>query len=114
LILRVFIYNNMAYNSTRVKIVPIVGIYSITNPLGEMYIGRSEHIHRRWNQHTKERLDVIIKLFNSFELYGRENHVFAVIEECNISELVIKEAYYQNLYNTFEIGLNSKPKSKYK
>lgn len=96
------------------KRIPIIGIYSITNPIGEIYIGRSKYIQQRWNAHIKEKMDVIVKLFASFEEYGRENHVFAIVEECNIDDLVWKEAHYQKLYNTFKIGLNSKPQSKYK
>ncbi len=92
--------------------IPKIGIYSITNPIGEMYIGRSTYIQRRWGEHKRATLDVFPKLFASFQKYGIDNHFFEIVEECPIDWLVSKEAFYQGFYDTFNSGLNSKPQSK--
>jgi len=90
----------------------ISGIYSITNPKGEIYIGRSKDIYKRWVCHKAMGHDTIVKLYESFVSYGLWNHVFKIVERCPEEELVVKEAIYQIFYDCFNSGLNSKPQSK--
>lgn len=84
----------------------IVGIYSITNPNGEVYVGSSICIKKRWNMHRFSKCVSHPKLKKSFDTYGKENHVFTIIEECDKSLLIQYETYYQKKYNSVEKGLN--------
>lgn len=83
----------------------MIGIYKITSPSSKIYIGQSVDIERRWLQHNKcgtgER-----KLKNSFLKYGFENHIFEVIEECDLYFLNDREAHWQDYYDSIRNGLN--------
>lgn len=74
------------------------GIYKITNILnGKAYIGASKNIEKRWSNHrTKHetRMSDIIKK------YGVLNFTFEIIEECPPEELIEKEQYYVEFYDT--------------
>lgn len=78
------------------------GIYKITSPSKKIYIGQSINIDRRKN--TYKRLESCVKnqvkLYNSIKKYGWENHVFEILEECEISKLNERERYWQELYNS--------------
>jgi predicted GIY-YIG superfamily endonuclease len=92
----------------------ISGIYKITNPVNECYIGGSKNISRRIKNH-KSMHNINSKMKNSFEIYGVDKHTFEIIEECPINELSIKENFYQLQFNSIEKGLNlilTKPYSK--
>jgi group I intron endonuclease len=81
-------------------------VYSkITSPSNKIYIGQSVDIKKRWRAHkTKSHKG---KLRNSFLKHGVENHLFEVIELCDISDLNNKERYYQDLYDSTSFkGLN--------
>ena len=93
----------------------MIGIYKITNVVNnKCYIGSSVRITERWYDH-KTRLNAnkhhSIKLQRSFNKYGSNNFVYEIIEECDIDNLLIKEQYYIDLYNTYKNGYNSVPKS---
>ena len=88
----------------------MIGIYKITNPLGEVYIGQSRNIKNRFATHKyffNKNGSKWGKLYSSFEKYGINNHVFEIIAECIASELHSLELVYQNKYNSIENGLNS-------
>lgn len=75
-----------------------IGIYKITNMTnGKSYIGQSVHIERRFIEHKSCQSSIIS---NAIIKYGKDNFVFEVIEECDISLLNKQEAYYIQLYNT--------------
>lgn len=85
----------------------MIGIYKITNPKNEIYIGKSKNIEFRFRsykklQHCKQQ----IKLYNSLKKYGPENHVFKILEECNIEQLDKREIYWIKIFNSIKIGLN--------
>jgi group I intron endonuclease len=86
----------------------MVGIYKITNPKGKVYIGLSKNIEQRWksyswkNKSNKQQT----KLWFSLKKYGIEKHKFEVLEECSIEELIDKEIYYIEKYNSINEGLN--------
>jgi group I intron endonuclease len=87
----------------------MIGIYKITNPIGEIYIGQSKNIKNRFATHKycfKTKTKQWGKLQKSFNKYGFENHFFEVIEECPIEDLNKKECYWQTFYNSIEKGLN--------
>ena len=83
----------------------IRGIYSITNPIGEKYIGSSTCIKKRWYHH-KFGNGTSPKLNESKQKYGIGNHIFEIITECHPIVLIAYEAFYQREFNTVEKGLN--------
>lgn len=83
----------------------MIGIYKITNPIGQIYIGQSKDIEKRFKQHKNEFM--MTKLKFSFLSYGYENHSFEVVEECEKSELNNRERYWQEHFKTIGFcGLN--------
>jgi group I intron endonuclease len=91
------------------SIIPIIGIYKITSPSGKIYIGQSVDINKRFNVYYQLNCKNQIKLYNSFQKYGYENHIFKIIEECTLEQLNERERYYQDYYNvTGKKGLNCK------
>jgi len=85
------------------------GIYKITNPKGEVYIGCSQNIHIRWmNYKNSSKTVKQPKLNQSFETYGFENHTFEILEGIEDS-LAQREKHWIELYNSYGKGLNSNP-----
>lgn len=71
----------------------IVGIYKITcKKNGKMYIGQSNDIKRRFNQHRTQTSNKNLKA--DMELYGIDEFVFEILEECTVEELTVRENYY--------------------
>lgn len=74
----------------------IIGIYKIINPKGRTYIGQSINILKRWNSGYKNyNCKSQIKLYNSLNKYGPENHKFEIICECELDELDQLETLYK-------------------
>lgn len=87
----------------------MIGIYKITNPKGKIYIGQSQNIEKRILTYKKLACKDQPKIYYSLQKYGAENHLFEIIEECNLDELNKKERYYQQIYNCIgKNGLNCK------
>jgi predicted GIY-YIG superfamily endonuclease len=84
----------------------ICGIYKITNPKGKIYIGSSVNINRRLDNYKYNQCPQQPKIYNSIKKYGWGQHVFEIIEECIKDELIIKEKYWINSYNSIKEGLN--------
>lgn len=85
------------------------GIYKITNPNGKIYIGKSKDIEYRFMQYALLDKRVIgIKLFNSLQKYGWDDHIFEIIEECSPEQLDEKEIYWIKQNNSVKEGLNIK------
>lgn len=84
------------------------GIYKITSPSSRIYIGQSRDIKSRFKRYKKSHISnkTQVKLDRSFIKYGVENHVFEIIEECEIENLNVKERYWQDYYNVINKGLN--------
>lgn len=72
----------------------MVGIYKFTNPVGEIYIGKSINIEYRYKQYKHADCAKQKKLFSSFFKYGFDNHEFEIIKECKEEDL----NYYENYY----------------
>lgn len=88
----------------------MIGIYKITNLINQhSYIGKSNNIHRRWEQHKSPyewgRQPNSI-LYQAFQKYGIDNFQFEIIEECVIEELSEKEQYWIDYFDTFHNGYN--------
>lgn len=87
----------------------MIGIYKITNPKGKIYIGQSTNIVKRKNNYSKlQDCKNQTKLYNSLVKYGYSEHIFEVVEECNIEDLNERERYWQDFYNVLGEGLNLK------
>lgn len=84
------------------------GIYKITSPSGKVYIGQSVNIALRFSQYkninsTKKQ----VALNRSFLKHGILNHIFEIVEECDILLLNERERFWQDYYNVLQKGLNS-------
>lgn len=90
----------------------MIGIYKITNPKGKIYIGQSINIERRWREYQRLQCNQSLKLYNSLKKYQYENHIFEIIEECDINLLNDKEEFYILKFNSHINGLNIKLASK--
>jgi group I intron endonuclease len=58
----------------------VVCIYKITNPVGQVYIGQTRNYLKRKGSHNG-RATKIRKLSESFNRYGRANHIFSIKHE---------------------------------
>ena len=83
----------------------MIGIYKIINPNNKVYVGQSTNIKNRFI-HYKSLDKRQIKLYNSFQKYGIDNHQFEIIEECSEDILDERETYWGNYYNVLSEGLN--------
>ena len=78
----------------------MIGIYKITKKSnGKAYIGQSNDIERRFQEH-KYKTDIPIEL--AIQKYGADAFTFEVLEECSLNQLEEREIYWINYYNTFK------------
>ena len=85
----------------------MIGIYKITSPTDKIYIGQSTNINNRKYYYSSIKCDKQPKLYNSLLKYGWEQHIFEIVEECNLEQLNDKEIYWGMYYNVLgEDGLN--------
>ena len=75
----------------------MIGIYKITNPFNQVYIGQTTDILRRFRSH-KNGHNSNYHLMMSIKKHGFNNHKCEVIEECNRDELITKERHYLSVY----------------
>jgi len=87
----------------------MTGIYKITSPTGKVYIGQSINIEKRF-EHYKyvNSIKGQPKLYYSFKKYGYKNHIFEILEECQIKQLNEQEIYWGLYFNVINEGLNCK------
>lgn len=82
----------------------MIGIYKITSPENEIYVGQSINIDKRIKQHKKGSCSNK-KLTESIKKYGWENHKVEIIVECDPEELNSKESewikFYKENYTVF-------------
>jgi len=74
----------------------MIGIYKITNPLNEVYIGQSVDIDIRIYNHSKRSSNKLLR--ESIEKHGWSNHKIEILCECEESELNQKETEYIKAY----------------
>lgn len=86
----------------------ITGIYKITNPVGQVYVGASINVKRRWLIYAVigKKLKNQRKIYDSLCEYGICKHIFEIIEECDKEQLNERERYWQEHYEVLENGLN--------
>ena len=78
----------------------MIGIYKITKKInGKSYIGQSNDIQRRFNEH-KTKKDLIID--QAIQKYGISAFNFEILEECSLEELNSCEKYWIAFYNTYK------------
>lgn len=88
------------------------GIYKIENiNNGKKYIGSSKNIETRWKQHQrnlilgKHHSSKLQRAYNT--LQNKEHLIYEIIEEVEFEEdLLTREKYYIDLYNSFYNGYN--------
>ncbi len=84
----------------------MIGIYKITSPTNRVYIGQSVDIDRRFRFYKHLNCKGQPILFSSLTKYGVDSHTFEIIEVCPISELNLRERYWQDYFNVLDNGLN--------
>lgn len=84
----------------------LCGIYSITHKVsGRKYIGSSVDIYKRFIQHKSDSKKRAFTCFSRALLeYGLDAFEFSVVEECEPSQLLDREKFYINLFNTASEG----------
>lgn len=84
----------------------VCGVYKITNKAnGKIYIGSSNSLDKRWYQHSfqlKNGIHANQHLQRAWNLYGEDNFVFEIIEECSPEIQFEREQYYLNTLNPFD------------
>jgi len=88
----------------------IVGIYKITSPTKSVYIGQSVNILKRFKQYKRLDCKSQPRVYRSLIKHGVERHRFDILCQCNLNELNDMEAYYVDLYQSFNHskGMNLK------
>jgi len=91
----------------------VVGIYGIKNKInGNIYIGQSIKIERRWSKHKtelKKNKHPNQYLLNSYNKYGKDNFEFLILEECEKEKLNSMEEKWINVFSRekiYNINLN--------
>ena len=88
-----------------------IGIYKITNLINnKSYIGKSIKIEERFSYHKTPSHWVQEEnkpLYRAFKKYGIDNFDFSIVEECDKTELNIKEIYWIGYYDTYKNGYNA-------
>jgi group I intron endonuclease len=81
------------------------GIYFIQNKTnGKVYIGSTLDFSKRWHMHRKQLKNgnhANIFLQRSFNKYP-EQFEFGILELCNRNELIIKEQFYSDLFQSYD------------
>jgi len=83
----------------------MIGIYKVTNPDGEVYIGQSKDIEKRFYTHKVNSSNS--KLKESIKKHGANNHLFEVIEECSTDLLIKRERFFIEIYKKKCVVFNS-------
>lgn len=80
----------------RTRVPDICGIYTITSPPGEVYVGGSRTIYKRWLRHKEARKK--LKLHESLKKHGWRKHKFEIAHQLpnDVSDEVL--LVYEQLY----------------
>lgn len=90
------------------KIKKTIGIYKITTPIGEIYIGQSTDVERRFSEYRTLQCKTQKQLYYSLLKYGVESHKFEILIQCPESKLDELEQFYIRKFDSYksEKGLN--------
>lgn len=87
----------------------MVGIYKITSPSGNVYIGQSWDIKKRLQRYTASQCKGQIGIHRSLVKYGRQQHSFEVVHELpdDVEQIVLDkyEQLYIECYNSAGVNL---------
>lgn len=74
------------------------GIYKLTFPSGKFYIGKSNNIKRRWDEHFNKFIKgkAALNMQNEFNRYGHPQA--KIILSCHEDHIDIMESYFINKY----------------
>lgn len=85
----------------------MIGIYKIENKInGKIYIGQSNNIQRRFQEHQIKGASSRIPVDIAIQKYGKDNFTYTVIEETTIDKLNQAEEFWINYFNSIETGYN--------
>lgn len=89
------------------------GIYKITRlKTGEIYIGKSTDVKKRWSEHCKTAYGVGTIahsiLHTTIKKDGIENFTFELLEEVPKDKLTEREKYWISFYQSKEYGMNER------
>jgi group I intron endonuclease len=84
----------------------IICIYKITNPTGRVYIGQTINYTNRMRAYRNGHCKTQRRVYNSFLSHGYENHKFEIVEKCEESQLVERERYWIEFYDSCNNGMN--------
>lgn len=89
------------------------GIYKITRlKTGEIYIGKSTDVKKRWTEHCKTAFGVgsiaHSILHTTMKKDGIENFTFELLEEVPKDKLTEREKYWINFYQSKKYGMNER------
>lgn len=108
-------YFRTPLNDTTKRVLPELsccGIYKLEDlTTGQIYIGQSVDIRKRWIDHCKAGLGMETasnKLYKAMAANGVENFSFELLEQCQKEELNDREKFYIDYYQSVEYGLNEK------
>ena len=83
----------------------IGGIYKIVNEVsGKVYVGSAVDMNHRWNEHKRtlrENKHHSIHLQRAWNIYGKDNFRFEIIEECEKEKLIEREQHWMNFYKSY-------------
>lgn len=86
----------------------MICVYKITNSIGQIYVGSTSNYKKRIRYYKSISSRNQKKLTESLKKYGFDNHIFEVIEECELKDLKEREGYWGDYYNVLEEnGLNT-------
>jgi group I intron endonuclease len=92
---------SIEYMRGRNNVPLICGIYKITNPNHEVYIGSSRTIYRRWLRHREARKNVPLHI--SIKKYGWQLHKWEILSELpndiNEIDLINQEQVFIDAYS---------------
>ena len=74
------------------------GIYAITNPLGQTYIGQSIDVLNRFNDYRYFACKNQPSIYKSLKRFGVDKHVFTLLTECDVDFLDDLEADYKQRF----------------
>ena len=84
----------------------VCGVYKITNKVNDkIYIGSSNNVEKRWHQHKIQLRAGEHKnthLQHAWDLYGEDNFIFEIIEECSPEIQFEREQHYLDTLNPFD------------
>lgn len=83
-------------------------IYKIKNKINDkVYVGQTiQPISKRWNEHIYNAYTSETKIARAIRKYGIKNFEISIIEECDVSDLNVKETYWIKYYDSVNTGYN--------